>query len=117
MYINIIHKKNSTKKFINYPNIEIYIQNFKLCNIYFLSQIYFIYSSFSMFVGFIKIINYFKYRTNKIYLKQTKIIQDVMSIRCKIINCKKIICVTPNFGDHSVHSPMTGDNQKQDLKP
>jgi len=33
-----------------------------------------------MFVDFFKIIDYMKSKANQIYLKQTKILQDVMSI-------------------------------------
>ncbi len=58
------------------------------------SQIYFICSSSSIFVEFLKIINQFNFKVNQIYLKQTKIIQDVILIHNKKIDCNKIIHVT-----------------------
>jgi len=39
-----------------------------------------------------------KSKANQIYLKQAKIIQDVMSIHYQKFNCKKIICVTTIVG-------------------
>jgi hypothetical protein len=44
------------------------------------SQTYSIHSNSPMFVGIFKIIDYIKFKANQIYLKQVKIIQDVMSI-------------------------------------
>ncbi len=44
------------------------------------SQIYSIHSNSLMFVGIFKIIDYTKSKANQIYLKQVKIIQDMMSI-------------------------------------
>jgi hypothetical protein len=39
-----------------------------------------------------------KSEVNQIYLKQTKIIQDVISIHYEKINCRKIIDVTTIWG-------------------
>jgi hypothetical protein len=45
-----------------------------------LSQVYSIHSNSLMFIDFFKIIGYMKFKANQIYLKQAKIIQDMMSI-------------------------------------
>jgi hypothetical protein len=52
-----------------------------------------------LFVGFLKIIDYIKFKVNQIYLKQAKIIQDVMSIHYQKINCNKIILVITIGGE------------------
>jgi hypothetical protein len=68
------------------------------------SQIYSMHSNFSMFVGIFRIIDKMKSKANQIYLKQVKIIQDVMSICNQKINCRKIIFVITIFEGFSVLS-------------
>jgi hypothetical protein len=67
-----------------------------------------------MFVGFFKIIDYIKSKANQVYLKQAKIIQDLMSICTKKINCKKIMLVTTIFWGFSVLSPSCKNCQTDD---
>jgi hypothetical protein len=81
MYINIIHHKKIHPRIPSTTLVLKYL--FKLSNFVMsiiLSQIYSICSKSSMFIEFFKIIEYMKSKANQIYLKQTKIIQDVMSI-------------------------------------
>jgi hypothetical protein len=95
MYINIIHHKKIHPRIPSATLVLKYIFKFSNCMMgIILSQIYSIHSNFSMFVEFFKIIDYIKSKANQIYLKQVRIIWDVMSIHTKKINCKKIILVT-----------------------
>jgi hypothetical protein len=106
MYINIKHhKKSSPKNSMHNPSFDIFKISNYVKNII-LSWIYSICSNFSMFVEFFKIIDWMKSKANQIYLEQTKIIQDVMSIHYQKINCKKIICVITILGELSVFSPF-----------
>jgi hypothetical protein len=94
--INIIHPKKIQPKIPPTIFVLKYIRKFWnfVINIIML-QIYFICSKFSMFVKFFRIINCFKSKVNHIYLKQTKIIHNVMSNIAKIFNYNwKIIFVT-----------------------
>jgi hypothetical protein len=96
MYINIIHQKKIQPKIPTTIFVLKYICKFSnfIIDIIML-QIYFICSIFPMFVKLFRIINCFKSKANHIYLKQTKIIHNVMSIHCKKINYNwKIIFVT-----------------------
>jgi hypothetical protein len=79
-----------------------------------LLQIYSIHSNLSMFVGFSKIIDYIKSKANQVCLKQVKLIQDLMSICTKKINCKKIMLVPIIFGGLSVLSPSYKNCQTND---
>jgi len=107
MYINIKHHKKVHPRIPCTTLVLMYI--FKISNYVkniILSWIYSICSNFSMFVEFFKIIDWLKSKTNQIYLEQTKIIQDVMSIHYQKINCKKIIRVITILGGLSVFSPF-----------
>jgi hypothetical protein len=55
-----------------------------------------------MFIGFLQIIDYSKYKANQIYLKYAKIFQDVMSICYQKIICINIILMTIIFGGLNV---------------
>jgi hypothetical protein len=77
MYINIIHHKKIHPRIPSTTLVLKYI--FKFSNFVMgiiLSQICFIHSKFSMFVEFLNRWS----KANQIYLKQEKIIQNVMSI-------------------------------------
>jgi hypothetical protein len=62
-----------------------------------------------MFVKFFKIIDYMKFKANQIYLKKTKIIQDVMSIHYPKKLISKNICMTIILGGLSVLSALVVD--------
>jgi len=82
MYINIIHHKKIHSRIPFTTLVLKYI--FKISNsmmgIIIWSQIYFIHLNFSMFIELKKKIEYIKSKANKIYLKQARIIWNVMSI-------------------------------------
>jgi len=81
MYINIMHHKKMHPRIPLTTLLFKYIikfSNFVMGSIW--SQLYSIHSNSSMFVAIFKIIDYIKFKANQIYLKQVKIIQDVMSI-------------------------------------
>jgi hypothetical protein len=81
MYINIMHHKKIHSRIPLTTLLFKYI--FKISNSMtriIWSQIYSIHSNSLLFVGIFKIIDYIKSKANQIYLKQVKIIQDVMSI-------------------------------------
>ncbi len=81
MYINIIHhKNNSLQNSIKNLAFKVHIQISKFVTCIIWSQTYSIHSNSPLFVGIFKIIDYIKFKANQIYLKQVKIIQDVMSI-------------------------------------
>ncbi len=47
-----------------------------------------------------------KFKSNQIYLKQTKIIQDVMAVFTEKTKCRNAIFVTTIFEGHSVLLPL-----------
>jgi hypothetical protein len=81
MYMNIIYHKKLNPRIPS--TIWLLEYRFKLSNFVMgiiWSQIYSIDSNSSMFVRIFKLIDKIKFKANQIYLKQVKIIQDVMSI-------------------------------------
>jgi hypothetical protein len=101
MYINIIHHKNI------HPRIPLITLVLKyICNLFkFYDMYYFVINILYTFNVFIicwifKKIDQIKFKVNQIYLKQTKITQDVMSIHYQ----KNYTC-DYNFLGLSVFSP------------
>jgi len=95
MYINIIHHKKIHPRIPSTTLVLKYI--FKFLNFVMgiiLSQICFIHSKFSMFVEFLNRWS----KANQIYLKQEKIIQNVMSIHYQKNKLQKHYTCDYNFG-------------------
>jgi hypothetical protein len=105
--INVIdHKKKSQKHSTHKPSFAVCMQFFILHDeYYFITNMLHMLKFTNVCWSFYFLVDFLKFKSNRIYFKQTKIIQDVMSIFTQKTKMQKCNICEYNFGGHNVVLP------------